>query len=276
MIFNLFKFEITSRFKGILGWSLGLLAFAGLYISVYPQIIEEMGGLPELAIYDMMGMEFGSFEGYMSSVVLGFLPILLGIYMVVLGTGLLAGEEDNGTLELLMAQGFSRPEIVSVKAVVLAVIPAVILVITAAGDALIFAAVKNGMNLDTPIEPFQFSLIVLSAWPFCFALGMIGLALGSITPGRRLASVLTGTILAVGYFGENLTGMVEKLKPLQPLSLFYYFDSSSAVFSEGVKPGDVLVLLSIAAVSYMVTLFCFGVRNVTTGSWVWKRGKIPS
>jgi len=92
MILNLLIFEITSRLKGIIGWSAGLIAFVGVYVFVYPQVDDIMMDLTDIPFYQAIGMELGSFEGYMSSVVLGFLPLILGIYAVLLGSGTLAGE----------------------------------------------------------------------------------------------------------------------------------------------------------------------------------------
>ncbi|MBN2050916.1 MAG: ABC transporter permease subunit [Spirochaetales bacterium] len=272
---NLFFFELKSRIKGIIGWSLGLIAFGGLYISVYPEVAAQFRSLNDLAIYQAMGVELATFEGYLSSVVLGFLPILLGIYALLMGTGTLSGEEDAGTLELLMAKPLSRSQIVTVKAAAIALILGVILLVTALGDALIFAAVKSAMDVDTPLTSLDLARVILSAFPICLSLGMIALFLGTLMPSRRPASALTGLVLVAGYFGENFSAMAESLEPWKPIFLFSYYDSSSKVFSEGVAAGDLAVLLGLSAAAFLLALLCFQKRNVTTASWVWKRGRLP-
>lgn len=273
MAFNLFIFELRSHLKGILGWSVGIMAFVGLYVSVYPSVEDIMLKMTDISFYEALGMEFGSFEGYMSSVVLGFLPLILGIYAVLLGTGTLAGEEDAGTLELIMAKPLSRIQIVLVKAAAMTVILWIVLVIGAAAAAGVLEVVKQSMGVSTDVTGGDFFRVLLSAGPVTMAVSMIGLFLGALMPSRRPAAGVTGVVLVAGYFGENLVGFSDRLEPLKPVFLFTYYDSSSKVFSEGVDAGDVLVLLALAVVAFVLALVCFNARNVTTGSWVWKRGK---
>ena len=270
---NLLLFELKDRIRGILGWGIGLIAFAGLYISVYPQVAQQMADLADLDIYAAMGMELGTFEGYISSVVLGFLPILLGVYAVMMGTKTLAGEEEAGTLELLMARPLLRWQIVTVKALAMGIIFLVVLTIASIGDVLILAGVKGSMANPPDIEPISLGYVIFSAWPITMTLAMIGLFLGAFLPSRRLAAALTGLVLAVGYFGENMAGMVDNLESIKPMFLFSYYDSSSAVFTEGVAGKDLLVLFSLIIVFFLGALVSFQYRNVSVGNWIWQRGK---
>ena len=97
---------------------------------------------------------------------------------------------------------------------------------------------------------------------------------GAYLPSRRTAALVTTVIFIANYFGENLAGFVESLDALKPLSLFSYFDSSATVFTEGVKAGDVGVLLGVAALFFGLALLGFQRRNVTVGAWPWQRSTI--
>jgi len=267
--------ELRFRVRGMIGWGIGMVAFGAVYINVYPEVAKQMGALPDLPLYEVLGMSFVDIESYIASVILNFLPILLGIYGIVTGTKTLAGEEDEGTLELIMAQPLSRFQIVTAKSISLAVAIFVILVAAAAADAVFFASVREQSNAT--LEPVQLFFVVFSAWPISVAIAMMSLFLGSFLPKRRTASVVAAVVVIASYFGKTLSGMVPSLKGVRFLSLFAHFDSTAAVFYDGVKARDIIVLLSLAFVFYGLTLLSFQARNVTVGAWPWQKvGRAPS
>ena len=266
---NLVLYEIGSRWKAILGWSIGLIGFGALYISVFPEIEAQMVGLGDLAISEAMGITLDSFAAYVGSVVLLFIPLLLGLYAITNATHTLAGEEEDGTLELLMARPLRRVEIVLAKAIAVGVALLAILVLAGAGNAAVLAVIKRGY--ETSITPAQFFLALLSGWPIVMAIAMIGLFLGAFVPSRRIASMTTTVLFISGYFVENISAMVPSLEFLKPTSLFTYYDSSATALTEGAATGDMLVLGAVAIVALLLALLSFAHRNVTVGEWPWRR-----
>ncbi len=269
---NLLKHELLSSWGAAVGWSIGLILFGALYISIFPEVADEMMDLADLEIYQVMGMDVGSFEGFISSIVLLFLPLLLGIYAIVTSTQTLAGEEDSGTLELVLAAPLSRWQIVSMKALAIAIVLFLILLVAGLGNAAVFTGIKD--SVETEVTPTQLFVVLLSSWPLILAFVMIGLFLGAYLPSRRVAALLLTVIFIASYFLENLAGLVSSLEPLKPLSLFSYFNSSGTVFNEGVRVSDMLVLLGVAAVFFALALLSFQRRNITTGAWPWQRARV--
>ena len=112
--------ELRFRRNSIIGWSIGLSLLLSMYLSFYPSFesqLENMREIMELPIYQSMGMSFGTFEDWVASTVTTLVPVILAIYAVLDGTGTLAGEEDAGTLELVVTLPIPRWQIVSVKAI---------------------------------------------------------------------------------------------------------------------------------------------------------------
>ena len=110
--------ELRFRRNAMIGWGLGLCFIPVTYIGLYPSIADQMAAFQEildLAIYRAMGFSMGSFEGYMASTVTNLVPVILCIYAIINGTGTLAGEEDDGRLELIVALPIPRWQIVTVK-----------------------------------------------------------------------------------------------------------------------------------------------------------------
>ena len=271
---SLLVHELRSRWRGIVGWGIGLTLFGTMYITVWPQAGEQMAGLADLPIYEAMGVNLGSFEGYIASVVVLFLPLLLGIYAIITGTKTLAGEEDDGTLELILARPLGRWQIVTAKGLAISIALIMILLVAGLGNAAALAGIKT--SFETAFMPMELFCVVLTGWPITMAFAMISLFLGAFTPSRRIASIVATVILIASYFGENIAGMVESLDGIRPFSLFTYFDSSATVFKEGVAASDVLVLLGVAAVFFALAVISFQQRNVTVGAWPWQRGRVPA
>lgn len=271
---SLLRHEIKKKIVAIVGWGIGLVAFGAIYIGVYPQMAEQMAELAQLPMYEALGVSLGTFRGYLASTVFGFLPLLLGIYTIGVSTETLAGEEGAGTLELILAMPLTRWKILSAKAAAIGVATAGIILIAAAGNALVLHATGQAVEID--VGPMTYFSVVLSTWPITIAFSMFALFVGTVVPSRRIAVVSVTVLFVASYFWENVCGMVESLESLKWISLFSYLDSTAEVFVRGVRPADVAVLLGATALFYLLALFFFARRNITTGAWPWQQPRLPA
>jgi ABC-2 type transport system permease protein len=269
---NLLKHELLSRITATIGWSIGLILFGALYITVFPEVSDQMGNLSDLAIYQAMGVDLQSFAGFISSVVLQFLPLLLGIYAIITSTQTLAGEEDNGTLEMIVAMPIRRWQIVLVKAFAIAVIVFIILVIAGFGNAQVLKVIKTTTEID--VTPTQLFAAVLNGWPITMAFSMIGLFLGAYLPHKRPAAAIATVIFVTSFFGRNLVDLVDSLENLKPFFLFTYLDTTPTIFKEGVNPADLWTLLGVAVVFLLLAILAFQRRNITVHAWPWQRAQV--
>ena len=268
---SLLKHELFSRWGAVLGWVIGLGLYGVMYVAIYPEIGEQMTALADISIYRAMGIDMNSFEGYMASSLVGVIPIMLAIYVIMTSSATLAGEDDKGTLELIVTMPLKRWQIVTMKAAALVLVTFLILVIAGLWSAIALNWMKNSFAVD--VTAIQFFLAILSAWPITLAFLMIGLFFSAYLPNQLSASMATTVVFLVSYFGEILAGMVKALEVIKPFSLFTYFDSSAALFSKGVQAGDVGVLLGVAAFFFVLALLSFQRRDITVGQWPWQRAK---
>jgi ABC-2 type transport system permease protein len=270
---SLFLHELKLRRAAILLWGFGLIFFGSVYILIFPEMFEQMQSLKDLTIYRIVGIQLGSIEGYMASVVLVYIPILIGIYCIAAGTSILAGEEDRGTLELIAALPLGRLQLLAAKWAALAVVVTAVTVIAALGNALVLAAVKTGYQTD--ISSLDLFTALLGSLPLALALISMGLLLGAALPNRRLAAGISAVYFAAAFFMENIAGMVSSLKPMKYLSLFTFYDTTATIFTEGPQLADILILLGAAGLFFALAAVFFQRRNITVGAWPWQRGKIP-
>lgn len=272
-MFSLLIHEIRSRWKAILGWGFGLILYGAVYILIFPpRLFEQLKFLMDLSVYKLVGIQLGSFEGYMTSIVLVYIPILLGIYCIIASTSTLAGEEDNGTLELIVTMPLSRWQILTAKAIALSVAALLIMIIASIGNAFILAVIK--INTPINVTPFGLFTALMSSLPLALGFIMIGLFLGAILPNRRLSATAMTIFFIASFFGENIAGMVKSMEQIKYFSLFNYYNTTETILTDGVQLLDIIILLGIAVVFYVLASIFFKRRNITVGAWPWQKGKI--
>jgi hypothetical protein len=79
--------------------------------------------------------------------------------------------------------------------------------------------------------------------------------------------MVAAVVLIASYFGETLAGMVPSLERMKLVSLFTWFDSTAAVFTDGVQAKDLVVLLAVTLAFYGLAVASFAARDVTVGAW---------
>lgn len=274
---SLFLFELRIRMGAIIGWGLGLSAFAFIYLPFYPSVYDQFSqfDFEGIALYQALGnFDMASFEGYFASTVLQFFAVIFAIFAVTNGTATLAGEEDAGTLELIAAMPLARWQVVVAKALAMIVATAAILVFSGffvmAGVALV------GGQVEIAIKPLDAIPAIWNAAPITICFLMINLFLGAWLPNRRIAATVGTVIVVFSYFGTNLSGMINSLEPLGPLLPFYYYNASAEIFDTGIAWGDAGTLLAAAAFFLGLAVLAFRRRNLTVGAWFWQRAKPPA
>jgi ABC-2 type transport system permease protein len=271
-MFRLLWQELVFRRNAIIGWSLGLCFFPLVYIAIYPSVAEEMAGLADLEIYRAMGMNLGTFPDWVGSILVIFMPLIAAIYALINGTGTLAGEEEDGRLEMIVTLPLPRWQIITAKAVALVISSFIMFLVVAGVSAAVFLAIEG--QIDTELTALDLFTAVLYAWPLVFTMGMLSLFLAAFTPTRRMALAIALTILLVGYFGSNLAASTTVLEPFEPFFLFTYLDATGPAVVDGQQTSDVLILLIVGLIAYALTIFFFQRRNLTVGAWPWQRAQL--
>ena len=263
--------EIVFRRNAIIGWSLGLCFFPLVYISIYPSVADEMAGLADLEIYQAMGMSLATFGDWVGSILIIFMPLVAAIYGIINGTGTLAGEEEDGRLEMVVTLPLPRWQIVTAKAIAFVISSFIMFVVVAVVSLLVFQAIES--QVETEMVATDMFTAVLLTWPLVFAMGMLSMFLAAFCANRRFASMIAAAVLVVGYFGSNLAASTSELEPFEPFFLFTYLDASGTAVMEGQAAGDMLVFIGIGLVSFALALFFFQRRDLTVGLWPWQRAR---
>src|SRR5690349_7459548 len=117
------RWTVRGRRWSIWWWALGIIAFVALELSVYPSIKSQAKQLNQLLerLPDTVRALFGANDlfsptGYLNSRLFYLLlPLFFSILAIVLGSSLLAREENDTTMELLLGRPLSRGRLMMAK-----------------------------------------------------------------------------------------------------------------------------------------------------------------
>jgi ABC-2 type transport system permease protein len=215
---------LRERRRSLLWWSLGLVAFVALNIAFYPSIRGDTSindyvkDLPESlrGLFAGGELDIASPAGYLNSQVFALMaPLILLIFAVGAGADAVAGEEERGTLDFLLAHPLRRRHYVVQRVLALAVLVAGL-------SAVLLATVWLG-SLAVDLEIGFGRLVAASASVGLLALlfGVLALAAGSVWPGRARAIAVAAGVAVAAWLLDGLGQAVDVLDAWRPLSPYY-------------------------------------------------------
>ncbi len=265
MLGSVFTKNVRDGHRALLLWSLGVLLMVFIYAAFWPsastnadQLRQYIEKLPEL-IRNMVGnADYGTPVGYVQTEIFSFMmPILLLVYAIGAGARAIAGEEEVGTLDLLLSTPISR------RRVLLDKVWAMMAGTLALATVVWLSLVVLGPLYDLHVPLSGLTAATLNLFLLGTAFGMLALLAGVVS-GSRGAAIGASSGLAVGMFVLNtLAPSVDALRPVRFLSAFHYY-SGHAPLTSGFGVGDVLVLGSAAVVFLVAALVAFQRRDLSS------------
>ena len=239
----------------ILGWGIGMGLLLLLTVLLYPSIgstySDLVNQLPEhfLAFF---GAEFSldTLEGYLNAEFFTYAPIALAVFAILAGTGSIVGEENQGTLDILLAQPVSRLRLIATKMVGLALANGMVVAILLA----MFWVTVPFLDLEVRAGRIMGAFALL--WPFMTAIAFLSVLLSLMLSSRLFAGTVMAVILVASYILGSLANLVSGLEPLRPIYLTTYYQGSNALVSEVSSAYTAgLIGILLAASSLSVWLF---------------------
>jgi ABC-2 type transport system permease protein len=269
---TIFRHAVARSWAQILVWGLSLAVLGAFLVPFYESTGERQaqymqllqGYPPELLSFFYSGginMMFTP-AGYMDLGFFSYMPLIVGIYALLACSGLLAGDEENGTLDLVIAHPVSRTALFFGRLLAFVVATIVIFVITWAG----FVIAINWFRL--PIGWDQMALPFLSLLAAMLFFGTLALLLSMVLPSRRAAAMVAGILLVASYFVTSLARVNKNLETVARFSPLNYYQGGMAI--EGLNGGWFLGLVACSLVFTILAWWCFKRRDIRVGgegSW---------
>ena len=262
---SIIKWTIWQRRWSIMWWSIAVVGFILLNLVFYAtfkdqaaELEKSLSQLPESAKALFAGSsDFVSPVGYLNSQIFFLmLPMLLTILTIGLGSSIVAREESDGTIELLLARPISRNKLLLSKS-----IAAIIILLTVSLMAFLSIAITvKIVDITVPLRYITVATLGSVILALCF--GSIAFVVTMLSKSSKTASIGIATLVAFGgYIVVSLSTTVKWLKnPGKIFPAFYY------------KPEDILrgninwkyfmFPISIIVISAIISWWSFNRRDI--------------
>jgi ABC-2 type transport system permease protein len=259
-----FKHTLRRKRGQILGWGIGLALYALMMASMFDTIVG-IEGLPEMiASYPQELLAFfgdmlviNTPKGYLDVYYFSYMTVIVGVFAASLGAGLLVGDEEKGTLDLVLAYPVSRTALFWGR--VLGFVTAMVVILLLGWLSWVIPAESTGMNLTwiqflRPFVPLFAQLVLF---------GTLALLLSLVLPSVRMAGMLTGGLLIANWLLIGLANINEDLKAIVEYTPLYYFQGGKAV--DGLEWGWLAGLLGVSLLFTLLAWWRFQRRDIRVG-----------
>ncbi len=255
MFANVFTKTLRDQRRSLIGWSVGIALTVVVMAAIWPSfsamdMTAFLAQYPEAMkeAFNISDMTTGA--GYLNAELFSLmLPAIFTIFAVARGARLVAGEEEDGTLDLLVTMPLPRWRILLEKSAALAVgigVLAVVLFLSTWLSVLVF-------GLDVP------ALHVLNGALAMFFIGLefglVALALSAGTGRRGLAAGLSAGLAGASYLLYLVGQLVDSLRPVRVLSPFYQAISEGPLGPTLPPVAWTMVVVGLVALAVSVAAF---------------------
>ena len=231
----------------------GMAAYRDIDLTLYnemPEAFRSLLGIREDV--DVGGLAIGYVFG-------SFGAVVVAVMALVMGSAAIAGEERNGTMNVLLANPRSRTHVLLSKALALVLLTGLAVAaiwITVHPIAALMSVEIGGLNVEA---------LALHLYVNAVFYGMLALTIGAATGNRDTATGATSGILVLSFFAVGLLPLVQGLEGLRKAFPWYYFDGSEPVYN-GIAWGHLAVLLVASVVLLVVAVVGFNRRDLRSQS----------
>ena len=247
----------ASEYQGLFFVTAALMFFMmgimmGLFFGLIDaSLLEFMEGFPEALLALFGGGDMSTPEGWYQLETFGMMaPIAVMVVTVAIGSRALAGEEEQRTMGLLLANPVRRSTVVHQKTLAMVLVGAGVGIAIFAGVAI--GSLLGGLGMDVGNIAATSLLVTLVGIVF----GAFALALGASTGRVKVAVYGTVGVALFSYVANAFLPFSETFAGLARFSPFYYYlTSDPLVNGMNWAHGAVLTVLAIVFVGMSVVLF---------------------
>jgi ABC-2 type transport system permease protein len=228
-MFAEFKHTLRRLRGQIIGWSAGLGLFS-LFMALFYDTALEIEGLqemianypPELAAFFGGMAAITTPAGFMHTYYFSMMPLIAGVFAIMAGAGLLAADEEQGILDLVLPYPLSRTQMFWARVLALSLGLAVVMVAGWLGWYLPSFATSMDLSAMAFLLPF------LSLYGVLLLFAALALLLSMALPATRQAATLAGVLLAANFLLIGMANLSQGLQRFAQLTPLYYFQGGFA------------------------------------------------
>lgn len=259
MLRSVFTKWLWDTRRSLLGWAVAIAAVGTMYAAFWPSIrnpemMKALEAYPKSMLEALNFDDVGTAAGYLSSAVYGLLvSVLMAVFAIAAGTRAVAGDEEAGTLDLILAHPVGRTRLALQRVAALTV------GIGLVGAALWLAmlALRGPAQLDG-VSPGALAATTLQLVLFAVTFGALAFAIGAATGRKALTLGVSGGVAVFAFLANGLIPQVDGLEWVRNLSFWHWYLGGEPLVN-GLQVGDCALLAATT------------VGLVASGTWAFNR-----
>ena len=265
---NIFRFELKRNFRTFLFWTVAVAAFVAYMLSVYESSFAGAGkGMDEFIkmfpegmrkAFGMDRLDMTTVTGYFGTEVHLMIILFGAMYGSLLSTSLLSKEENDKTVEFLLARPITRSEIVTQKLLTFVVY---VVLFTGINWAAAYAAMRVFSEADFALKPFWLlGGMTLLAIMAVASLGFLGSVF--VTRNRAVYSASLGFVLGL-YALQVVADISEKARFLRFITPFKWASAADILPKGEVDPVYLAAAVATIVISIAGSYAAYGRKDIT-------------
>ncbi len=267
MLRNVFLKTLRDMRGALAWWAIGLGLMCLWFVTFFPAISgasglqEYMESLPEsfLAVFGVSEtMIITTLAGFLTlELMSAWLPGLTIAFGVAFGAGLLSREEDEGSLDLLLANPVPRWRVALEKFAALVVFTVIVALACWVGLLLGVVAI----DVEAGDVRLLDGMVSLAALTLFFA--ALTYCLTCLKRGRGLATGVGAGLAVVTFFTNNLADLANLPEWSRRLSPWYYYGGNT-ILADGLNWGHFGLLIGLTVLLVALGVWGFSQRDLGT------------
>jgi ABC-2 type transport system permease protein len=263
---TIFRHAVARSKGSILGWGLSLGLLSMWLVSFYDTMAKSKEQFENLLasypkeIFAFFGglTDYFSPQGFINGELYSYMPLVLGIFAVLAGSGLLAGDEEKGFLDLLMSHPLSRTGLFFGRFLAFVITTVAIL-------TLMWLGTMIGMQWSTQMNIGWGEMVLpnLSLLAMLLLFGALGLFLSMVLPSRRMAASVAGLLLVGSFFINGMAALNADVARIAKWLPMKYYQGGLAISGLNMKWFGGLMIA--AAVFTLLAWWQFLRRDIRVG-----------
>lgn len=185
------------------------------------------------------------------------IPVLLSIWTLLAGSRLVRGEEERGSMDLLLATPLARTRLIVEKLI------ALLIVLLFIGVLIGLGALGGQNSAKVTVDAGRALLAGLNVSLIAFFYAAVALFLSQLFINRGTAAGITGAMIALSFLLDSSGRSIENADWLRHLSPLYYYNANKPLIaSYPAHYGEALVLIGLTLVLLVSSVIMFVRRDI--------------
>lgn len=234
---------------GVIGYLLGAMSKFQGYSRSGTSINEIFDSLPAglRTYFGVNALDLQTAGGFFAGIAILYLSVMLAVHAVLLGSGIIAKEETDKTIEFLFAKPVSRNRILFSKLLAALTIIVALNIVTLVSSVITVAVFNEGPSINGDIVFLMPSVFFIQ-----LLFLMVGVSLAAIMRRPKRAGMLSAAVLLATFIISAFVDITDKYGFLKYTTPFKYFDSKT-IFAES-RYNMTYILITVAVVIILLAL----------------------